>query len=220
MKRHIHDQVNDFTRKLISDPLSSSLFLHPVDLGNELANAQYRAIVGRPMDLTHVQTSLKDREYSFDGWCADVRAIFDNAITYNGSGSYITGVAQYFGAKLDKFVVHITRKSDAAYTATLGTAFAAYLDILGRPPLGARTALAPVENMGGAFEEHALALLAKKMNKIVASGADEVLDLLPDVAGNEDGDEQTEVDVGVLPKEKVKELWAFVRRKEAEGNRL
>jgi hypothetical protein len=216
MKRHIHDQVGDFTRKLMSDPLSSSLFLHPVDLGNELANAQYRTIVGQPMDLTHVQTSLKDREYSFDNWCTDVRAIFDNAITYNGNGSYITGVAQYFRAKLDKLVVHITRKSDAAYMAALGTAFAGYVDILSRPPPGPRTALTPIENMGGAFAQHALALLAKKMNKIVAGSADEVLDLLPEI----DGGDQTEVDVGVLPEEKVKELWAFVRKKEAEGNKL
>jgi hypothetical protein len=203
------------TKKFIADPLCSRLFLHPVDLESDAANAEYRSRIHHPMDLTTVQTRLKDKDYysSVNAWARDFLLIFDNALQFDEGASIVSSVARFFKAKLQKQIERITAPSDADYVARVGTAVANYVDLLSRPPDGAPQC-PPVEDLGGLFDEYSLNLLSQKLNKL--SKAPETRPAMDGflrgfVKGNDD---DGEIDVGVLDKDKIESLWEFVRENE------
>jgi hypothetical protein len=95
--------------------LCSSVFLAPVNLGSDEANDEYRHIVKRPMDLTTLLSTLKDRSFyrTVQAWAHDVELIFENAIFFNGATSYLAGIARYFRAKSDRHVPQIRLRSES-----------------------------------------------------------------------------------------------------------
>jgi hypothetical protein len=212
MHRWQQDQCLDCTRRFVGDPLCAFFFLNPVDLGSDSANAEYRQVVRSPMDLTTVQSRLREREYvTVQSWAADFALIFDNAIKFDQNISFISGIAQYYKQKLQKHAARIALSSDGDYIKRFGIAFAAYLDVLSKPPPSLTTSVAPVDAVGGAFEEHSLDLLAQKLNKMMSEDVNRELMRLLGVT--EKGEE---IDVGSLSHDDVKALWAFVREKEGQ----
>jgi hypothetical protein len=215
MEKEVLFAVSDFTRRLVADPLCSFFFLHPADFGSDAMNEEYRQAVKRPMDMTRIQKNLKDPDYKFESWVSDFSQIFTNAITFNGPASYVTGIAQAYKRKLDKFVARVVRKSDAAYAMALGTAYAAYLEVLARGPAAPRAGVVPVDQITGPFADYALNLLARRLNRIATPEmATDFRRIVPGAVEKTKG--EIEVDVGTLSADEVKALWDYVRRKEAE----
>jgi hypothetical protein len=206
MHRWQHDLCADCTRRFVLDPLCAFFFLNPVDLGSDSANAEYRRVVGSPMDLATVQSRLKDKEYpTVQSWAADFTLIFDNAIKFDQNISFISGIAQYYKQKIQKHATRIATASDAEYVKRFGIAFAAYFDLLSKPPPGLTTSVASVAALG----EHSLDLLAHKLNKLMNEDVNkELMELL---GATEKG---AEIDVGALSHDEVAALWEFVREKE------
>jgi hypothetical protein len=216
MRKADHEFCVDVTKEFASDPLCGLLFLHPVDLGSEDANALYRKQVLMPMDLATVQARLKEKDHypSVAAWAGDVALIFENAIAFNGEGSIVTNVARFFNAKLTKRIGAFAVESDSDYHTRLGNAVATFYDLLSRPPTasGLTSDCPPVETVGGFFDEYSLNVLGQKLNDLMRSpAAAEVAELL----GCEEGRDM-EVDLGVLDDETVRSLWAFVREKEEQ----
>jgi hypothetical protein len=217
MRTSAHSQCLELTKKFISDPLCSSVFLAPVDLGSDAANDDYRRIIKHPMDLTTLLSNLKDRDYyqNVHKWAHDFQLIFDNAITYNGANSYLAGIARYFRAKLDRHVAQIAARSEFGLPALIGPKYGSLLDLLSRPPSSSelKPSVPPIEALGTNFSDPALDVLTKKLNRFVSS---ETKDDLRRILGQspENDKELSEVDVGELPAQTVAELWDFVRKNE------
>jgi hypothetical protein len=228
MRRHLYDQCVEFTRKCQADPLFALLFVAPAENAlSEEGKAEYRQLIPRPMDLATISANLRQEAPHYktaQQWADDFALIFANAIRYDAhvGATWITGVAQHYAQKLRRFAAGLTVASDADYAGRLGAAYARYLEVLGRPPAALAGAAAaaprPLEDCDGPFEEHALALLAKRLNKLLEEGVDgvaaEALALLPPDAAAGDG--ELCVDLGALPAQARKALWELVRRKERE----
>jgi hypothetical protein len=168
------------------------------------------------MDLTTLQTRLKDKEHyeTISDWVQDFFLIFDNAIQFDQDSSIVSSVARFFKAKLQKQIDRITGTSDAEYTARLGTAVARYSDLLSRPPSSAspEPPCPRVEDLGGLFDEYSLNLLSQKLNRLARAGkAAEMAGFFGEVT---DDGTPVEIDLGVLSEDKIKSLWAFVRERE------
>jgi hypothetical protein len=201
----------------MADPLCSNLFLYPVNLPTEAQNAAYRSVVTKPMDLTTLSSKLKDSGHyrSVQDWAADFSLIFDNAILFDQNLSYVSGVADYYKTKLTKFVERVTVPSEAEYATRLSFAAAAFADLLARPPSGLhlKSDLVGIDEMGQAFDEPALELLARKLSKLVIDGDNrDVLTVIPDRKPDSKGN--LDLDVGMLSSTELKALWAYVREKE------
>jgi hypothetical protein len=225
MKGALLAQCREYTRKFMSDPACSLLFLDPIDFGSDAANAEYRRIVQKPMNLSTVYSKLKDRDESYssvDEWARDMSLIFDNSIRFNDEGSAVAGIAQYFKTKLEKYVQRINceRLSENEYTAKLCKITAKYLDILAHPPEPYDQGPAEVkfENMKGNLRIAALDILADELNRLLESGAVvEVSEILEKGDFREADDGVTEIDVGDLADQDIDKLWAIVRRKKEFG---
>jgi hypothetical protein len=203
------------------------MFSHPaIDSRSSKEKDIYKRLIQNPIDLTTIsvrlkQDPIKDPYYkTFKDWSNDFSLIFSNAITYDRETgpTWMTGLAQYYKHKLQKFIDHMSVSSDSDFTSRLGIVYARYLDVLSRPPSGTKfkTEEPPIEEYTGPFEEYSLSLLMKKLNKVMQKSnvVHELLALLPERLVQGSGD--LNIDVGTLSQEERKILWDFVRKKERE----
>jgi hypothetical protein len=219
MRLAAYGQCCELTKKFASEPLCSFLFLVAVDLGSEAANLEYRRVVKTPMDLTTLSNRLKDREYyqSVQAWAADFALIFDNAILFNGPSSILGGIAKYYREKLDKHVAQIALPSESSFFATkLLNLYVGLLDVLSRPPPSSQlvASINGINTLGEPFDQPALAVLAKKLNKLMdEESSKELMQLLQKVNEVESEGGVIEVDIGKLTPDEIGILWEFVRKK-------
>ena len=73
-----------------------------LQLPSRAAMPEYYDVIQQPMDLETVRRKLDTGKYrSFDGFAADVALVFNNAVTYNQSGSQI-----FIDAEMLTFILH------------------------------------------------------------------------------------------------------------------
>jgi hypothetical protein len=144
--------------------------------------------------------------------------IFENSIRFNTEGSPIAGIAQYFKAKLEKYVerINVQQLSEKEFTAKLSEITARYLDILAHPPevFDPGPYEVKFEKMTGGLKVAALDALAEQLNKLVDAGdVGEITEVLGEGNLGEGGDTLVEIDVGDLAEQDLEKLWALVREK-------
>jgi hypothetical protein len=197
------------------------LFLDPVDLGSDEANAEYRRMIRKPMDFATVRSKLKDKDRpysSIEAWSADVALIFDNSISFNGESSAISGVARYYKEKLDKYVSRIATvdSSPAEFASTLARLTAEYVEILSHPPDDAdlECSIQSTRSFGGTLKVASMDMLADELNQLASNrDLDEVCRILFGHAPSKDDGEVTEIDVVDLDDNVIERLWAVIREK-------
>lgn len=90
---------------------SAGPFLEPVD-AEGLGLKDYHTIITEPMDISTVETKLRNGEYTtVNEFAADVRKIWNNAFTYNPKGSVIfhmTAAMSTYFEKLFKEIENVT----------------------------------------------------------------------------------------------------------------
>ena len=214
LRGSIYTQCCNFTTKVMKDPLASP-FLEPVSLTlTESQYAEYLQLIDHPMDLNTLYGRLKEREHyqTVQSWANDFCLIFDNAIKYNSLDSYISGIALFFKRKFEKFYSIITMGSATLYSQRLNLLYSQYLEVLAHPPKNCNihSSQTPIENMKSGFEESSLAILADKLNSINTKNKDDELERI--IGFDSQSRNDIKIDVGSLPEEKIKALWAFVRK--------
>lgn len=215
MDARVYSQCQDLLKKFMEDPLCGLYFKEEYDAGSAEARREYREIIGgRPMDLSKVKASMKDKgRYTFSAWLADMTLIFENAIKFN-RGKPVEGIARYYKRKVEKFAERISQTSEEDYAERIAKAYAEYLEILNHPPAGCdiSTTCQTIEYLGNNLQEASLSVLVDKLNAIVGQYRKDITAILGNAA--KDQSQSLEIDVGKLNDDIVAKLWEFVREKE------
>lgn len=211
MKGQILQLCLNCTEKFRKNPLCEE-FRNPVNVPN------YRNIIKNPMDLNFIYEHLNEREYYKDSeeWARDFRLIFDNAMVFNGPDDAIHALAKYLKGKFEKCYARIQLSTPTQYVKKTTELYSNYLEILTHPPSSSNLTidLPRIEKLGKGFEEASLDALTAKLNKI--SNPQRYDELQKIIQGNSTGNQDIEVDIGMLPPETIKELWKFVRKIESQ----